>query len=90
MADDIRYGAGGKYDPAKVLMVGDAPGDMRAAKANDALFYPVIPGREAESWQRFGDEAIDRFLADRYGGDYEQRLIDDFLGCLPEEPPWKQ
>jgi len=32
--EHIQYGAGGKYPPEKILMVGDAPGDMKAAKAN--------------------------------------------------------
>ena len=30
-------------------MIGDAPGDMEAAKANDALFYPINPGGEKEA-----------------------------------------
>ena len=38
-------------------MVGDAPGDLKAAKANKALFYPINPGSEDASWKRFHDEA---------------------------------
>lgn len=41
----------GKYDDHCVLMIGDSPGDLEAAKANGALFYPIIPGREAVSWR---------------------------------------
>ena len=81
---------GARYKPGRVLMIGDAPGDMKAAKANDALFYPVMPGREAESWQRFHDEACDRFLNEEYAGDYEKQLLAEFERCLPETPPWKQ
>jgi phosphoglycolate phosphatase-like HAD superfamily hydrolase len=88
-AEHLRHGAGGKYDADKVLMIGDAPGDMKAAKDNGFLFFPVNPGREAESWRRFHDEAADRFFAGEYAGDYEQALIDKFLACLPERPPWK-
>jgi len=87
--EHLQYGAGGKYEAGKVLMVGDAPGDMKAAKANDMLFFPVIPGAESHSWQRFAEEAADKFLAGDYAGDYEQSLIDDFLGHLPAVPPWK-
>ena len=87
--EHLQYGAGGKYEPGKVLMVGDAPGDMKAAKANDMLFFPVIPGAESQSWQRFAEEAADKFLAGQYAGDYEQSLIDEFLGHLPSIPPWK-
>ena len=89
-AEHLEHGAGGKYPPANILMVGDAPGDMKAAKANDALFYPINPGNEAASWRRFHDEAVDRFFAGRYAGEYEQKLIDEFMGYLPSTPPWKE
>jgi len=87
--EHLQYGAGGKYEPGHVLMIGDAPGDMKAARANDMLFYPIVPGRESQSWQRFVDEAADRFLAGDYAGEYEQALVDEFMACLPETPPWK-
>ena len=29
-------------------MIGDAPGDMRAAQANGACFYPINPGAEED------------------------------------------
>ena len=87
--EHLKYGAGGKYEAGKALMVGDAPGDMKAAKANDMLFFPVIPGAESHSWQRFAEEAAERFLAGDYAGDYEQSLIDEFMGHLPAVPPWK-
>jgi hypothetical protein len=71
-------------------MVGDAPGDMRAAKANDALFYPVNPGDEEASWERFYEEAVHKFLAEEYAGDYEAKLIEEFEAMLPATPPWKK
>ncbi|MBI4581220.1 MAG: hypothetical protein HY718_16070 [Planctomycetes bacterium] len=72
-----------------MLMVGDAPGDLAAARTLQAKFFPINPGREEASWKRFLDEAIERFLTGEYTADYEARLIDDFLGCLPEHPPWR-
>ena len=33
----------GKYRGERVLMIGDAPGDYKAAQANQALFYPINP-----------------------------------------------
>lgn len=77
------------YSKDHVLMIGDAPGDLRAAKANGALFYPVVPGEEAESWERFYLEALGRFMQKRYSGDYEQTLIERFDRALPERPPWE-
>ena len=32
-------------------MIGDAPGDHKAAKSNHALFFPIVPHREEASWQ---------------------------------------
>ena len=85
----LKLAAGGKYPPDHVLMIGDAPGDMRAAKANNALFYPINPGHEEASWQRFYEEGVHRFLAEEYAGAYETQLISEFEALLPDLPPWK-
>ncbi|MFP4056069.1 MAG: HAD family hydrolase [Candidatus Brocadiia bacterium] len=81
---------GQRYPQGHVLMVGDAPGDLKAARANQALFFPVNPGHEEQSWERFFKEAIDKFLAEDYAGDYETKLIHDFQAHLPESPPWER
>ncbi len=86
----IKWAAGGKYKPDHILMIGDAPGDMRAARDNDALFYPINPGHEEESWQRFYEEAVHKFLAEEYAGEYEARLIAEFEKFMPEIPPWQR
>ena len=85
----LKLAARGKYPADHILMVGDAPGDMKAARANDALFYPINPGHEEASWQRFYQEAVHRFLAGEYAGAYEAELIAEFERLLPEVPPWK-
>ena len=77
-----------KYAKHHVLMIGDAPGDFKAARANDCLFFPINPGREEESWQRFYEDGIDRFLSGQFAGPYQQRLLDEFDKCLPDYPPW--
>jgi len=86
----LELAAKGKYVPDHILMIGDAPGDMRAARANDALFYPINPGHEEASWQRFYEEAVHRFLAGEYAGDYEAKVIAEFEKLLPQAPPWKR
>jgi phosphoglycolate phosphatase-like HAD superfamily hydrolase len=87
--EHLALAAGGKYPADRVLMIGDAPGDMKAARANNALFYPINPGHEEASWARFHDEAIDKFFACEYAGDYEAGLIAEFDKLLPEHPPWE-
>ena len=77
------------YDRRKVLMVGDAPGDMAAARASGALFFPVVPGEEEKSWEMLFREALDRFHDGTYAGAYEEALIDHFKAKLPSIPPWK-
>ncbi len=73
-----------------MLMIGDAPGDMSAAKAVGCLYFPINPGHEEDSWARFNDEAIGRFFAGTYSGDYEAALIAEFETYLPAQPPWKR
>jgi phosphoglycolate phosphatase-like HAD superfamily hydrolase len=86
----LELAASGKYEPERILMIGDAPGDLKAARANHALFYPINPGHEEASWRRFYEEAMHRFRAGEYAGAYEERLIAEFHALLPETPPWKQ
>jgi phosphoglycolate phosphatase-like HAD superfamily hydrolase len=88
-AEHIAQGAGGKYPPEKMLMIGDAPGDLQAARANDACFYPINPGGEEDSWRRFLDESAGRFFEGTYKGDYEDALIAEFMARLPDTPPWQ-
>jgi phosphoglycolate phosphatase-like HAD superfamily hydrolase len=89
-AQHLEYATKGRYEKNHVLMVGDAPGDMKAARANNALFYPINPGDEVESWKRFHNEAFDKFIKGRYAGQYETKLIAQFDACLPEKPPWEK
>lgn len=87
--EHLEFATKGKYDPEKVIMLGDAPGDYKAAKANGVLYFPIIPGREEQSWARFHQEAIDKFFAGTYAGSYQQELLDEFDKALPEKPHWK-
>lgn len=86
----LALAAKGKYAEGHILMVGDAPGDMKAARSINALFYPINPGREDESWERFHNEALDKFLNSEYAGEYEAKLIAEFEKSLPDTPPWKK
>lgn len=86
--EHLALAAKGKYPDNKILMIGDAPGDYKAATSNGVLFFPVNPGHEEESWERFYNEALDRFFSGTYQGEYENGLIEEFNGYLPEKPSW--
>jgi len=70
----------GKYDPDKVLMIGDAPGDLAAAKENDICFYPITPSEEEMSWKYFLENIVYRFKNGEYNQSLEKKL--------PDKPPW--
>jgi phosphoglycolate phosphatase-like HAD superfamily hydrolase len=86
--EQLALATAGRYERGKVLMVGDALGDLDAASANGALFYPIEPGAEDESWERFAKEALPRFFAGTYAGDFMNAEIERFRRRLPETPPW--
>jgi phosphoglycolate phosphatase-like HAD superfamily hydrolase len=86
--EHLKFAAASKYEATRILMIGDAPGDFKAAKSNFALFYPINPVHEEASWQRLFDEALDKFFNEEYAGAYEDALVAEFNKCLPENPPW--
>jgi len=89
-SEHLRLGAGGKYPADRILMIGDAPGDLQAARDNDAHFFPINPGREEASWELLVRVAYPQFVAGRYGGAYEKERIAEFQALLPDTPPWKR
>ncbi len=86
----LSLAAHGKYAPDHILMMGDAPGDMKAARSINALFFPINPGHEDESWELFYNEGLEKFLNGEYAGEYEKKLITEFEKVLPDLPPWKK
>jgi hypothetical protein len=86
----LQYAAKGKYPDECILMIGDAPGDCEAAHAVGVLFYPICPGAEEISWQRFFEEASDKFINGEYAGSYEVERIVEFEKLLSDTPPWKR
>jgi len=89
-SEHLRWAAAGKYPRENILMIGDAPGDHKAAKASQALFFPIVPSHEEASWQRLFEEGLDRFFAGKFAGDYERQLFAEFDASLPAAPPWPE
>jgi len=66
------------YIPKNVLMIGDSPGDYAAANENGICFYPIVPGKEAESWVQLKNKAWDEFKT----GTISKSYVIDFNDAL--------
>ena len=78
IAEMLKFG----YDKDKVLMVGDAPGDLDAAKVNGVYYYPILVRHEDESWVEFRETAVGKLVSGGYGGAYQEEKISAFLDNL--------
>ena len=56
----------------------NAPGDRDAAFDNQVCFYPIVVGKEGESWRRLKEEAFPRLLS----GEFDQAYQEELLGIL--------
>ena len=54
------------YDPQKVVMIGDAPGDCDAAEKNGVHYYPILVNHEKESWEEAVNVAFDKLRSGEY------------------------
>jgi phosphoglycolate phosphatase-like HAD superfamily hydrolase len=88
--EQIMKAAKGKYDDKRVLMIGDAIGDLEAAKNNGIQFFPVLPRRENVSWKRLVNEGLQRFRSGSYTGKYEKELLAEFEKILPVKAHWEK
>lgn len=70
------------YGKKKVVMCGDAPGDMDAAKVNGVLYYPILVGLEEASWNEFIDVGFDKLLSGTYAGAYQDQKNEAFIKNL--------
>ena len=70
------------YDRDKVIMCGDAPGDMEAAERNGIFYYPIKVNLEKESWMEFIDIGFNKLLDGCYFGEYQSLKKDEFIKNL--------
>ena len=68
------------YDRQRVVMAGDAPGDLNASESNGVAFYPILVGDEAQCWHRLGD-VLEKFMCDGAKSEFE-RLKNKFYKNL--------
>ena len=68
------------YEKKKVLMIGDSPIDLEAAREAGALLS-ILAYQERESWEIF-PEVLKQFLEGNYEGKMQDRCIEEFQGNL--------
>lgn len=54
------------YDKDKVLMIGDAFGDLEAARDNGICFYPIVVRAENAAWEEFRNVVLPAFITGNY------------------------
>jgi phosphoglycolate phosphatase-like HAD superfamily hydrolase len=87
-SEHLTMATGGRYPIDRVLMLGDAPGDLKAARQVGARFFPINPGHEEASWELFHKDVYKRFLDGTYTAETESDLVRHFEALLPDTPPW--
>lgn len=70
------------YETEKILMVGDALGDLDAAQKNNVKFYPILVNKEGYSWQRLVNEAVPKLINGTFDEVYQNQLIEEFNKSL--------
>ena len=72
------------YSPDKVVMCGDALGDLAAAEKNGVGFYPILVRAEKQSWEEFISTAAQKLQRGEYAGEYQASKRAAFLKNLGE------
>ena len=83
--EQLLYAKERGFDSEHMLMIGDAPGDYEAAVGTGAMFYPIIPGKEKECWDKLHNKYFDMFINGKYTGETEQELYKEFEDFLKGE-----
>lgn len=80
--DQLRKAVTQYKEGTKVLMIGDTMADYAAAHAVGGRFYPIVPGDEAASWKKLGEEILLLFFSDRYTDEQEAACFEAFKAAL--------
>lgn len=65
------------YDKNNVVKIGDAMGDLDAAKSNGVHFYPILINKETESWSEFSGIALEKLINNDFSN-YSELKIEQF------------
>lgn len=70
------------YESSLVLMVGDALGDKESADVAGIPFFPILAGKEEESWQEGRKSAFPAWLNGNYTKEMQQKYERQFYQNL--------
>ncbi len=73
------------YDRKCVLMIGDAPGDLRAAKENQVAFYPILAGKENICWEQLFKQGFHDFITGKISDKQKIDLEKSFIQNLQRQ-----
>ena len=66
------------YTHSEILMIGDSPGDLKAAEVNQVGFYPILVGKEKQSWTRLAEQVASDFVNQAVSKEDYQSYADEF------------
>lgn len=70
------------YDASKIIMIGDSVGDYCAATEAGVSFYPILAGKEEQSWLHFSEQVFDEIIHGNYTDARQKEEINRFLRNL--------
>lgn len=70
------------YEKTNVMMVGDAVGDKKSADIAGVPFFPILAGKEENSWQEGRKQAFPAWLHGNYTKDMQQSYENRFYKNL--------
>lgn len=73
------------YESSHVLMVGDALGDKESADVAGIPFFPILAGKEEESWQEGRKSAFPAWLNGNYTKEMRQKYERQFYQNLERD-----
>ena len=73
------------YESSHVLMVGDALGDKESADVAGIPFFPILAGKEEESWQEGRKSAFPAWLNGNYTKEMQQKYERQFYQNLERD-----
>ncbi|TCK92494.1 haloacid dehalogenase-like hydrolase [Natranaerovirga hydrolytica] len=63
------------YHRNKIIMIGDALGDFKAAETNQVWFFPILAAKESMSWLDLKQKYLNRFFNQQFNKTIQEKLF---------------